>query len=107
MFINDNPVGWELQGRGVRGGWLACFVLLYLIAGCSTEAERGGRLGSSHLGKSRSSRPRGGRQEKVNQAVFKIYLLGPGGVGDFNVIPSLRHSLESEKRKGYLLFLDP
>lgn len=47
-----------------------------------------------------------GREKSIRQ-YLKIYLLGPGGPGYFNVIPSLRCILESEKRKGYLLFLDP
>lgn len=58
-----------------------------------------GKAGAAHPGEA-------GREKSIRQ-YLKIYLLGPGGVGDFNVILSLRHSLESEKRKGYLLFLDP
>lgn len=45
--------------------------------------------------------------EKSIRQYLKTYLLGPEGAADFNVIPSLRCSLESEKRKGDLLFLDP
>lgn len=30
-----------------------------------------------------------GREKSIRQ-YLKIYLLGPGGAGDFNVIPSLR-----------------
>jgi len=46
-------------------------------------------------------------REKSIRQYLKTYLLGPGEAGGFNVIPSMRRSLESEKRKGYLLFLDP
>jgi len=76
MFINENPVGWELQGGGA--GWSGLF-LLCLIAGFTTEAERGGRLSSSHLGKSGSARPGGGGKGKVNQEVFKNLPAGSRG----------------------------
>lgn len=70
-------MGTARQGGGE--GWLVCFVLLYLIAGFSREAECGGGLSSSHLGKSGSAGPGGGGKGKVNQAVFKNLPAGPRG----------------------------
>lgn len=64
--------------------------------------------GSAPLASGKAGAPdpgEAGRQKSI-RPYLKIYLLGPGGAGDFNVILSLRCSLESEKRKGHLFFLD-
>lgn len=65
--------------------------------------------GSAPLTSGKAGAPDSGEvgSEKSIRQYLKIYLLSPGGAEDFNVIPSLRCILESEKRKGDLLFLDP
>lgn len=85
---------------------LFCFALFNCWLQYRGRAWREARLLSPREKQKRQTRGEAGREKSIRQ-YLKIYLLGPGGPGDFNVIPSLRCSLESEKRKGYLLFLDP